>query len=318
MQALSRGGNLELLSADVCAGIGLLGRAWDSVGARCVYACEIDENARQVYIQNWGEPPIFDRDLFKVNPDQLPDFHILSAGFPCQSYSTMNDGWQETGGPSDIFSAIIEIIKSKKPYFVLLENVKNLLFIDYGDTFRDMVNDLESLGYFVDYIVLNSYGWTRQKRKRLFITACKDNLPELSELTLKQEMSYDKVLDPCHSVPASYDLSPKITKSMLKRVGKFSTIVDHNTKVFRTFLRRYRLSSSSGDFVKRENGKYRHITSQEASRLFGVPENFKLHPNEKISCSLLGNSVVYPLVLSLVRELYHEINRRISAQSNRR
>ena len=302
---------MGLLTADICSGIGLLGRAWDSVGAKCVYACEIDESARQVYLENWIKPGVFDRDLFQVNPYEIPDFNLLSAGFPCQPYSVMNIDSDGKERERDIFWHIIKILEVKRPYLVFLENVKNLLHVDYGFTFRDMVIDLEKLGYKVDYAVINSFGWTQQRRKRLFILACQDNLPELVDMIPEPKIFLNKVLENDEDVPCTFDLTPKMLKAMMKRVGKFATIVDEDTKVFRTVLKRYLLAGSSGDFVRRPNGKLRYLTPKEIQRLFGVPDTFKMHPNYRKVYQHLGNAVVYNMVCDLVRSINANVFRSI-------
>ena len=110
---------------DLFAGIGGFHMAFHSLGAKCVFASEIDKYARITYEKNFKklDPQMFKKDMFKgdiqeVNPKDIPDFDILCAGFPCQPFSQIGykRGFQEDeANRGNMFFEIVKIIKKKRP-----------------------------------------------------------------------------------------------------------------------------------------------------------------------------------------------------------
>lgn len=120
-------------------------------------------------IKNYG-------DLTKINPNELPDFDLLTFGFPCQAYSLAGKrlGLEDTRGK--VIYNIFDIIENKKPKYLLAENVKGLLSHDKGKTFKSIIKGLEDLGYDVSYKLLNSKNFgLAQNRERVFIFCEKKN-----------------------------------------------------------------------------------------------------------------------------------------------
>jgi len=114
-------------------------------------------------VKNWG-------DATKIEADLLPDFDMLCGGFPCQAFSVAGrrKGFEDTRGT--LFFDVARIIEAKKPRIVFLENVKGLLNHDEGSTFRTIIRTLGELGYYVEWMVLNSkFHGVPQNRERVFI-----------------------------------------------------------------------------------------------------------------------------------------------------
>ena len=112
------------------------------------------------------------RDAEKVKPEEMEDFDILCAGFPCQSFSIAGNrgGFDDTRGT--LFFEIARIAKRQLPKILLLENVKGLLSHADGATFGTVLQTLDELGYDVQWQVLNSkYHRVPQNRERVFIVA---------------------------------------------------------------------------------------------------------------------------------------------------
>lgn len=171
---------------DLFAGIGGFHQAMHSVGMKCVFASEIDENARKSYMANYSEvsPELFDddclnfnRDITKQEPKDIPDFDVCCAGFPCQPFSVagLKKGFEDTRGT--LFFCIANIVKCKcdigtPPKVLFLENVKGLKTHDKGRTLEVILATLDELGYAYKYEVLNAkYFGVPQNRERLFIIA---------------------------------------------------------------------------------------------------------------------------------------------------
>ena len=124
---------------------------------------------------DWGEytnvcHELYEGDIRKVKADGLPDFDLLAAGFPCQSFSIAGKrgGFEDTRGT--LFFEIARILSVKRPALLLLENVKGLLSHDRGNTFGTILTTLSDLGYFLQWQVLNSKNFgVPQNRERVFI-----------------------------------------------------------------------------------------------------------------------------------------------------
>lgn len=135
----------------------------------CVGFSEIDKYAIQIYKKHFPTHKNFG-DATKINTDDLPDFDLLTGGFPCQSFSIAGKrmGFKDTRGT--LFFEIARIIKAKKPRIVFLENVKGLLSHDEGRTFAVILATLDELGYNAEWQVLNSKNFgVPQNRERVFI-----------------------------------------------------------------------------------------------------------------------------------------------------
>ena len=140
-------------------------------GFTCTGYCEIDEFADKSYRALFDtEGEWFCSDIKKADPDEIPEFDLLCAGFPCQPFSIAGN----LGGFSDprgtLFFEIARLAAARKPAYLLLENVPNLLSHDGGRTFASILHALDRLGYGVEWQVLNSSDFgVPQSRKRLYL-----------------------------------------------------------------------------------------------------------------------------------------------------
>jgi len=141
-----------------------------SIDFRCVWSCDWNKYANQVYIRHFGEENHCSSDIRRVNTKDIPDFNLLCAGFPCQSFSLAGKrkGFKDTRGT--LFFEICRVAEAKRPDWLLLENVRGLLSNDEGLTFQIILESLEELGYWVEWQVFNSkYFGVPQNRERVFI-----------------------------------------------------------------------------------------------------------------------------------------------------
>ena len=171
---------------DLFAGIGAirlgLEQACQSLGfkSECVLTSEIKTSAIQVYQENFQQDKTWG-DITTISTQQIPDFDILLAGFPCQPFSSAGtrQGFLDTRGT--LFFEIERILKDKSPFGFLLENVEGLVQHDDGRTLTTIVNKLEQLGYQVKYDVLNAKDFgVPQDRKRVYIAGTKTNAISLN------------------------------------------------------------------------------------------------------------------------------------------
>jgi len=150
------------------SGIGGFDLAMRNLGHVIVGACEIDKYARSVYAKQFPGVTIWE-NATTIKPKEIPDFDILCAGFPCQSFSIAGQrrGFDDTRG--SLFFEIARIAKEKRPRYLLLENVKGLLSHDKGKTLHTIITTLDEIGYDVQWQVLNSKYFVPQNRERIFI-----------------------------------------------------------------------------------------------------------------------------------------------------
>lgn len=187
----------------------------------CIGYSEIDKYAIQIYnqnhqnIRNYGNA----RD---INPIDLPDFDLLTGGFPCQAFSMAGkrEGFDDTRGT--LFREIIRIAEIKKPKFMLLENVEGLVSHENGKTLSIILREIKRIGYGVVYKVLNSkdYG-IPQSRERIWFV-CKLGGWEFMEFMfpnpIKREISVKDLLE--KDVDKKYFISKKMKESFERRFNQ--------------------------------------------------------------------------------------------------
>ena len=153
-----------------------LGMQNSSKDFECIGYAEIDKYAKNIYENHFNHKDLGDVTL--INLSELEDFDFLVGGFPCQSFSVAGNqrGFNDTRGT--LFFEIVRILKSKKPKYFLLENVRNLLSHDKGKTFSIIIQTLIELGYYIRWDVLNSKDFgVPQSRERIYIRGSLDSIP---------------------------------------------------------------------------------------------------------------------------------------------
>lgn len=194
--------NDRLKFIDLFAGIGGFRIAGEKNGMECVFSSEIDKFACEVYSHNFGDIP--QGDITKINAQDIPDFDVLFAGFPCQpfSYAGQLQGFEDEIRGT-LFFDIIRIMKEKQPQMFLLENVKGLKSHDNGKTLETIVEHLKQLGYYVHWTVLNSLHFgVPQSRERWYCVGFKKDLafkfptPTNETVTLRDIIDWDENSNP--------------------------------------------------------------------------------------------------------------------------
>jgi DNA (cytosine-5)-methyltransferase 1 len=272
---------------DLFAGIGGFHLAFHKAGAECVFASEWDDDARLTYEANFRRisPKLFKNenfvgDITKVKKSTIPNFDILTGGFPCQPFSQAGHGkgFKDTRGT--LFFDIAEIIKVKKPQAFFLENVQRLHSHDNGRTFKVIERILtKELGYsFYHKIVRASDHGLPQHRPRIFMVGFRDTNIEF-EFPNKRELLFNM----------SDVMGGKVDREIgltLRVGGKSSPINDRR--------------NWDGYLV---NGKPRRLTPKEALRMQGFPASFKFPVNDSAAMRQLGNSVAVKAVHDYAKQI---------------
>ncbi len=163
---------------DLFAGIGGFHQAMYSLGGKCVFASEIDPFAIETYRKNYGIDSFC--DITKINSKEIPEHDVLCAGFPCQSFSKAGNqcGFADkTKGT--LFFEIVRILKERRPKFIFLENVRNLVAHDKGNTWTLIKNSLTELGYVLtdNPIIMSPHQLgVPQLRERVYILGIHNSL----------------------------------------------------------------------------------------------------------------------------------------------
>jgi DNA (cytosine-5)-methyltransferase 1 len=200
---------------DLFAGLGGFHLAAKKLGGKCVFACEIDEQLRTTYESNFGITPA--GDIKKIEPSDVPKHDLLCAGFPCQPFSKAGDqmGWKDAVRGT-VFFNIVEILRHRRPEFVVLENVAHFVKHDEGNTYAKVKRALEKLGYDVRHAQLSPHRFgVPQIRERMYMVGRLGGLngfkwPEPQ--TTGDDLSIRDVLD--NNPPDTIGLSKQVTECL--------------------------------------------------------------------------------------------------------
>jgi DNA-methyltransferase (dcm) len=301
---------------ELFAGIGGFRLAFQKQGGKCLFASEWDSFAALTYEANFGEPPA--GDITKIDPHSIPDHDILTAGFPCQPFSIAgvtkhnalgNAHGFEHATQGTLFFNVANIIKAKKPRAFLLENVKNLLTHNGGETFRVIRETLEhELGYFVTPELIDARSVVPQHRERVFLIGFREprefNLSPLPNLTPKFRNVLDKRVDSKYTLTDNLwkYLQDYAKKHRAKGNGFGYSLTDPNG-ISRTLSARYYKDGSEILIEQRKGKNPRRLTPRECARLMGFPEDFRIVASDTKAYKQFGNSVVVPVVEHIAREM---------------
>jgi DNA (cytosine-5)-methyltransferase 1 len=272
---------------DLFAGIGGFHLAFHNAGAECVFASEWNDSARLTYEANFSKvsPELFmsnqfHGDITKVDKESIPDFEVLTAGFPCQPFSQAGHrkGFDDVRGT--LFFDIAEIIRIKKPQAFFLENVRHLYSHDNGETFKTIKRIInEELGYTLQEFVVKAsdYGLP-QLRPRLFIIGFRDSSRSIV-------------------APKKAELAFTMSDVMKGNVGREIGFT-------------LRVGGKSSPIDDRRNwdgylvdGEVRRLTPDEGKMMQGFPSDFVFPVSNSEAMKQLGNSVAVWAVEAFAKEI---------------
>lgn len=154
---------------DLFAGLGGFHEGFTQEGGQCVFACEIDEELRDLYFKNFGIKPA--GDIRQIKAKDIPKHDVICAGFPCQPFSLAGKkkgaSCPESG---KLIEDVVRIARYHRPKYVVLENVPNILTIENGVFWKNMQNKFSRAGYQLEFKVISPEDvGIPQSRKRVFI-----------------------------------------------------------------------------------------------------------------------------------------------------
>jgi len=281
-----------------------------------VYANDVDKNACDLFKENFGIVPD-DRDIREIPSGELPDFDILTGGFPCQSFSVVAQNPKRLGIKDDrgkLFFEMCRILEDKQPICFIAENVKGLLSANSGEAFPLIIKEFESCGYSVKHEVLNSvqYG-VPQKRERVIIVGFRNDLNIDFAFSPPPLLSEDDYV-PLHiviekKVPEKYFFSERAVDGMLKKRENMNKgrAQDINKPCNTVGSHLAKVSLNSTDPVLLDSGKYRRFIPREVARIQSFPEEFKLTGSETAQYRALGNAIPPVMMWYISREVIKEL-----------
>ena len=301
----------------VVGGFNYLGNYYGPTNMKVIYANDIEDSACNIFENNFGIKPDR-RDIREVMSHDIPEFDVLTGGFPCQSFSIIAQNPKRLGINDDkgqLFFEMCRILKDKQPKCFIAENVKGILSANNKNAFPLILKEFENSGYTVYYKLLNSVNFKiPQKRERVIIVGFrkdfnisfkfpKDIATEESDyVPLKEvlELDFDE----------KYYFSQKAVAGMMKKREKMNkgraqditkpcnTVGAHLAKV----------SLNSTDPVLKSGDRYRRFTPREVARIQSFPENFKLTGSESAQYKALGNAIPPVMIWHVAKAIEGVLN----------
>lgn len=317
---------------DLFAGIGGIRMGLEQAGGSCAYSVEIDRFARQTYQANFGTCE--GEDIHDIRAGQLPPFDLLAAGFPCQPFSIAGVSKKLSLGrlhgfddekSGNLFFEIVRLIEEAPapPAALFLENVKNLVSHDHGNTFQVIRGTLEALGYSFSHKVIDAQRWVPQHRERTFMICLHrdvfgDEIYDFpdppaggSRLTLGDIL--EEQVEPRYMLSANLWNYLRDYAMKHRAAGNgFGYGLVGPQSVSRTLSARY-YKDGSEILVRTEGETPRRLTPRECARLMGFPDTYVIPVSDVQAYRQFGNSVVLPVVAFLAKDLADRYLNRILA-----
>lgn len=316
--------------ASFFAGVGGIDIGFEKTGGFVTeYANEIDSYPVKTFEKNFSIK-VDNRDIHDVQANQVPDVSVIAGGFPCQAFSIAGyrQGFEDEKGRGTLFFELMRIVKEKKPEVVFLENVKNLVGHDNGNTFKVILDELDKAGYHAKSRVLNAmdYGNTPQNRERIYIVAFRDKesynsfeFPEKIALTksLRDVIDFENEVDEKY-----YYTEGKYKNNLYERLKED---MDDENAIYQ-WRRQYVRKNKSGvvptltanmgggghnvPLVLTKHG-IRKLTPHECFNVQGFPKDFKL-PTDMAESRLYkqaGNSVCVDVIYRIAQNILTAIEK---------
>jgi len=326
---------------DLFAGIGGMRMGFERAGGQCVFTSEWNPWAQKTYIENYGSDHPLIGDIVPYDEEEIPDHDVLLAGFPCQPFSIAGVSKKNALGrphgfecttQGTLFFDVARIIASKRPKAFLLENVKNLVSHDGGNTFRVIKETLQKeLGYHIQAKVIDGQCFVPQHRERILIVGFReetgfsfddfhrpDDGPRLSSI-LHPEDGTEKAEPPFTTgelakVHSKYILTEKLWLYLQNYAAKhkaagngFGFGLVTPDSVSRTLSARYYKDGSEILVSRGKRKSPRRLTPRECARLMGYPDTFRIPVSDTQAYKQFGNSVVVPVIAEVARMMLPHI-----------
>ena len=297
-----------------------LGKHYESNGMEIVYANDIDDNACNIFKENFGITPE-NRDIREVKSEEIPEFDILTGGFPCQSFSIIAQNPKRLGVKDErgkLFFQMCRILRERQPKCFIAENVMSLLTANKKRAFPLILQEFEESGYDVQYRILNSanYG-VPQKRERVIIVGFRKDLNiefSFPDVEIEDENDFaplKKVVE--KKVDEKYFFSERAVAGMMKKRESMNKgrAQDINKPCNTVGAHLAKVSLNSTDPVLMEGKRYRRFTPREVARIQSFPDDFELVGSEAAQYRALGNAIPPVMFWYVAKSVKEELQDKI-------
>jgi DNA (cytosine-5)-methyltransferase 1 len=326
---------------DLFAGIGGIRLGFERVGGQCIFTSEWNPWAQQTYVANFGHEDNLIGDITQQDAESIPDHDVLLAGFPCQPFSIAGVSKKNALGrphgfecttQGTLFFDVARLIAAKRPKAFLLENVKNLVSHDRGNTFRVILQILQrELGYFVSFRVIDAAAFVPQHRERILIAGFREDTgfsfedmgtpakrPLLKSILHPEdgsEQPEDRYTFGTNAeVESKYILTSKLWAYLQAYAAKHRAagngfgfgLVD-GEMIARTLSARYYKDGSEILVSRGKRKNPRRLTPRECARLMGFPDSFRIPVSDTQAYKQFGNSVVVPVIEAVAHQMKSHI-----------
>ena len=332
---------------DLFAGIGGLRRGFETIGGRCVFTCEWDRYSQKTYLANFPDDAHeITGDIREVNEADIPAHDVLLAGFPCQPFSiagvSKKNALNRPHGfaceaQGTLFFKLANVIRCCQPKAFLLENVKNLVNHDRGETFRVIRKILtDDLGYHIDFRVIDAKSWVPQHRERIFIAGFREKGDfDFQSMKVPDPLKGPKLKEILHPEDGMEQIEKRFTGGKKGVVSDKYTLSDHLWTYLRNYAEKHRLAGNGFGFglfgpndvartlsaryykdgseilIRRGRKSPRRLTPRECARLMGFDEprgsEFKITVSDTQAYKQFGNAVAVPAVVAVARHMERHI-----------
>ncbi len=338
---------------DLFAGIGGMRKAFEGIGGRCVFTSEWDSYAQKTYAENFRDGHPIYGDITQIQATDIPDHDVLLAGFPCQPFSIAGVSKKNALGKAHgfacdtqgtLFFDVARIIKEKQPRAFLLENVKNLISHDKGNTFDVIRRTLtQDLGYHIHYRVIDGAHFVPQHRERILIVGFSEPVAfDFDALPLPTK-GQRKLKDILHRTDGSEPIlawdEERFFDHKKKRVQDKYTLTDNLWLYLQNYAAKHKAKGNgfgfglvkSGDVTRTLSARYykdgseilvyqgarknpRRLTPRECARLMGFPDTFKIPVSDTRAYQQFSQTAVVPMVIATAKLMASHISTKESAE----
>ena len=315
--------NFSFTFIDLFAGMGGFRLAMEAQGGKCVFSSEWNTYAQKTYEANFGEVPYGDITKEETKAAIPEHFDVLCAGFPCQPFSIAGVSKKKSLGRATgfkdktqgtLFFDVADIISRRRPKAFFLENVKNLVSHDKGNTFKVIRETLEELDYSIHYRVMDGKEYVPQHRERIMIVGFDRKLFHNAE-----HFEFPQTTGARHELSSILEYRPDPKYTLSDKLWNYlqNYAIKHQEKgngfgfgmasldgVTRTLSARYYKDGSEILIPQGAGRNPRRLTPRECARLMGYPDSYRLDAVSDVQAyRQCGNSVVVPLITAVAHNL---------------
>lgn len=310
---------MSLKFIDLFAGTGGFSLCLEKNNFKNVFANDNNKNSKLMYTLNYKKSNFILKDILDIDVKEIPEHDMLCGGFPCQPFSIAGKRKGFDDERSNVFWKILEIVECYTPEFIILENVKNLLTHDKGNTFKNIETNLSEKGYFIKYKVLDTSKLTiiPHHRERIYIV-CFKNKEYYNKFNfdfpIVKNVKINNFLE--KNIDKKYYYTSKFKVFNIVKNG-VTQHIDNNVlyQLRRQYIRKNKSNccptltanmGSGGHNVPLllDDTGIRKLTPRECFNLQGFPNNYKFPDiSDSQLYKLAGNAISIPVLELIVNKL---------------